>query len=285
MSPILFIFQIIIKMSVIHGFRRILGGSIAEKGQFPFQVYLSTDNFYTLHCGGACMSKYCSSKKCAAILDIVIISVLNNLHVLSAAHCIDNPIIKVNQKDIIVIIGITDTENTKDYGLKRQIIQIKVHENYDMITGENDIALLKLNKSVQYSSKIQPVLLPIPHVTLVGKSVTAVGWGADESNICCSRHLLYVDLKVVDINDCKKNYSTNPNTQDHVIDEKMVCVTGLSSVGGICYGDSGGSIILKGTRILIGLASFGNSISCVKGQPDVLTRISEFLIWINKNIE
>lgn len=266
--------SVLLTITTIFGHRRIIGGSPAARGEFPFQVYMSTDDFFTLHCGGACMFLKKHELR-DTLYKSFIISVLNEMHVLSAAHCFDNKRIKVNK--IIVIIGVTDTERSKEYGVKRQINRLKVHEDFNVFTGENDIAFLELNKKVKYSNVIQPVILPEKDLkSSEDEIVTAIGWGSDESNICCSRHLLYVDLRVVN---CKKNFS-----QNQIVTEKMLCVTGNSKIGGICYGDSGGSIVLKGTRTLVGIASFGNGVLCEKGQPDVLVRVSKFIDWIQKNI-
>ena len=37
---------------------------------------------------------------------------------------------------------------------------MKIHENYDAATYENDIAILKLSQNVQFTNNIRPACLP-----------------------------------------------------------------------------------------------------------------------------
>lgn len=48
----------------------------------------------------------------------------------------------------------------------------------------------------------------------------------------------------------------------------------------MCYGDSGGPLVANGK--LIGIVSRGKP--CAQGVPDVFTRISAHVDWIDENI-
>lgn len=48
-----------------------------------------------------------------------------------------------------------------------------------------------------------------------------------------------------------------------------------------CYGDSGGPLAVDGE--LVGIVSMGKP--CAKGVPDIFTRVSYFLEWIDEHMK
>lgn len=56
-----------------------------------------------------------------------------------------------------------------------RIENMKAHENYDTNTYVNDIALITLDRTTDFSDAIWPVCLPEADDTYVGRDATVVG--------------------------------------------------------------------------------------------------------------
>lgn len=168
----------------------------------------------------------------------------------------------------------------------REVDEVLLHENYTSYDefSENDIALLKLNESLSYSATIRPAKLPPIHTEdLEMKMFSAIGWGITETGFT-SDHLLHVDVQGVTQDECQKMLDDEALNKIKLHDG-MLCATSTVG-GGICYGDSGGPLVVHGTNILVGLSSWGPETKhCQnKPHPDVYTRVSYYLDWINSKI-
>lgn len=59
-----------------------------------------------------------------------------------------------------------------------QVEKILMHPKYVKKTNENDIALLKLNQSIEYNCLVRPICLPMgPQNLLIGEQCWIAGWG------------------------------------------------------------------------------------------------------------
>jgi len=102
-------------------------------------------------------------------------------YILTAAHCLhsndeDNPIDIFN---IEIRIGLTNLNDVTDENLF-SIRKIILHNDFNPNTYRNDIALIRLDRSVIQSDTIQ--MLYLPHFTSyiyppVNKTVVTIGWG------------------------------------------------------------------------------------------------------------
>jgi len=236
---------------------RIIGGTAAADGEFPFQVQLVTDNgnSYSTFCGG---------------------TIISSTWILTAAHCVSTFDTPAEVASLYVMSGTNVWDQTK----LTAVSQVIVHANYgDTATYNNDIALLELSTAVT-SDPIDNLSTTILPYYTTGTVATVSGWGDTDASSVTSypTDLMKVDVPVVSPTVCGDSYGSSLTTN-------MLCA-GLAE-GGVdsCQGDSGGPLFINnndGTFSLIGIVSFGQGCA----QPNyygVYTKVAEYSDWIDTN--
>ncbi|KAJ8684312.1 hypothetical protein QAD02_020104 [Eretmocerus hayati] len=224
---------------------RVVGGSDAPDGKYPYQVSLRSGDFH--FCGG---------------------SIINKRWILTAAHCVQG-----NEGSSINVIAGTNLLN----GGVEQLYKseyITAHKNFSMFRLVNDIGLIRVNRDIEFNEKVQPIKLPDREFSKPDMSVVLTGWGTTELGGSVPNNLQQIDLKVIDQKQCKKHWSPI-----YKITESHICT--LTAAGeGACHGDSGGPLVADG--IQLGIVSFGKP--CAEGKPDVFTRVHTFIDWIDEQL-
>lgn len=223
---------------------RIVGGTPSYADRYPYQVSLVEND--THFCGG---------------------SLIAPEWVLSAAHC--------SGYATHVQIGRFDLgDDTEEYEKIAVHYEIQ-HPDYDMLTQDNDIMLIKLTTPSLY----EPVRLDDGSENLYnGQTLTVMGWGKTSSFGPVSETLLEVDVDFFPSQRCNRRY----NFRGAFITRNMMCAarTGKDA----CQGDSGGPLIKKGDTssddVQVGIVSWG--IGCARAfLPGVYSRVSEALDFID----
>ena len=96
---------------------------------------------------------------------------------------------------------------------------------YNPQTTNNDIALLKLEKKIKFADfhgTAVPVCLPDAPRKYYGDQVTVSGWGLLEDNGKQAKKLMEVDLEVVWMKQCRKEFKYKPQW----ITSRMMCTYG-----------------------------------------------------------
>uniref|UniRef100_A0A8C9KR62 Peptidase S1 domain-containing protein n=1 Tax=Serinus canaria TaxID=9135 RepID=A0A8C9KR62_SERCA len=125
-------------------FSKIVGGSNAARGEWPWQVSLWLQR---------------KEHKCGAVL-------IADRWLLSAAHCFD-----MKHSPPIREIGID--------GKMEKIFRIYKHPFYNVYSLDYDVALLELSTPVTFSSTIRPICLPDhSHIFHEGARCFITGWGS-----------------------------------------------------------------------------------------------------------
>ncbi|EFA05748.1 chymotrypsin BI [Tribolium castaneum] len=225
---------------------RIINGSPASLGQFPYQaaLYLKVSGG-TSFCGGA---------------------LITPTYILTAAHCTQGV------TAITAVLGITDLNGSG--GVQAQASRAINHPNYSSSTLANDIALIQLSTSVATSSNVKTISLASSTLGS-GVSVTVSGWGkTSDSSSSISQTLNYVGLTTITNAVCANTYGS-------IIQSGIVCAKG-STTQSTCNGDSGGPLVTgSGSNALhVGIVSFGSSQGCAKGLPSAYTRTAAYRTWI-----
>jgi secreted trypsin-like serine protease len=233
----------------------IINGWEAVPNQFPWLVSLrGSDGSHT--CGG---------------------SLVHRQFVLTAAHCIDGW--KGGEK---IIVGLHD-RNIYNVDQVFYPSKLGIHANYKSANVANgyDIAMIKLAKPVQLSSKVSLINLPIANSlnTVMGQWLALAGWGRTNNGQLANK-LQYAYLKVSNNMPICKKYQYNS--------AMIVCLFDDEDMQSQCSGDSGGSYMFRQNSkwYLYGITSFRfGSGTCIPSDPSFATSVPSFVSWINNIIK
>ncbi|XP_050313186.1 trypsin-1-like [Anthonomus grandis grandis] len=200
-------------------------------------------------------------------------ALITDTHVLTAAHCLQG----LSPQDLHVRLGEYDFSKTnetrsQDY----QVAEINMHEDFDLASYENDIAIIRLVQPTTFNTYIWPVCLPpVTDKTYEEEIVTVAGWGQKSYAGLTSEILLQVAIPVWNQTMCVDSFLQK-------ITEKNLCAAGYEGGKDSCQGDSGGPLMYQlknGRWITIGIVSWG--IECgSQGKPGIYTRVDKYIPWI-----
>lgn len=169
----------------------------------------------------------------------------------------------------------------------------------------NDIALIRLDRSVGFSDYIRPICLPteagVRASNNVGLETIAAGWGVTEngqytlqiskSSITPNRERIFSDdfsdvlrkvsLTVVDQRKCAQLYRKKFRLRN-----SQLCAGGQPGKD-TCGGDSGGPLMRQvgNTFYLYGIISFGPEKCGTDGIAGVYTNVVQYVDWIRRKLE
>ncbi|XP_014215792.1 chymotrypsin-2-like [Copidosoma floridanum] len=227
---------------------RIMGGTDAPDGKYPYQVSLRDPQSMQHFCGG---------------------SILNKRWVLTAAHCITA---FVDQNYVAIAAGSNLLKGGDEQIYNSEYVVY--HENFDDKQIVNDIGLIRVDRDITIGEKIKYISLAKEDFSLDDRSADLTGWGRLSNGGEFPNNLQEISLKVINQKECIKFWENMiPIRESHVC-------TFTKEGEGSCQSDSGGPLVIDGQQI--GIVSFG--VPCGKGYPDVYTRVSSFLNWIDDTI-
>lgn len=61
--------------------------------------------------------------------------------------------------------------------MERAVTKKIVHPKYNFFTYEYDLALVQLDKALEFAAHISPICLPASDDLLIGENATVTGWG------------------------------------------------------------------------------------------------------------
>ncbi|MGW1838000.1 S1 family peptidase [Streptomyces sp. BBFR2] len=161
---------------------KVVGGTKADQGEFPFMVRLS------MGCGGALYAK-----------DIV----------LTAAHCVDG---SGPNTDITATGGVVDLEDPAAVTVKStEVLQAPGYDGKG-----KDWALIKLEKPID-----QPTLKIAQDDKFNNGDFTIAGWGADKEGGDQQRYLLKATVPFIDDATCEKAYGDSLTPGDEICAGKL----------------------------------------------------------------
>ena len=242
---------------------RIVEGTAAEKGAFPYLVSLQ-HRFRGHQCGG---------------------SIFTDRFIITAAHCFmydDHP------ESWTVFAGDHHLEQENADRQRMRVEAIKMHDGFTgRPASKDDIALVKLAEPLQFNDLVGPVCLPSRGQSFADiDDCFAAGWGdnRDTEHFELTPQLQQVREKLVDHAHCHSKHRQY-NIMTNIDAAKQICFGNGEKTA--CKGDSGGPLACKlyDRYYLAGVTSFGHP-RCRNafGLPSVFTNVGHFTGWIGRSI-
>jgi secreted trypsin-like serine protease len=237
--------------------RRIVGGDEAGFGSFPWQAYIRIGSS---RCGGSLVNRY---------------------HVVTAGHCVARASARQVQVTLgdYVINSAVEPLPAYTFGVR----EIRVHPYFKFTPQADrfDVAVLRLDRPVQYMPHIAPICLPEKGEDFLGQYGWAAGWGALQAGSRLRpKTLQAVDVPVIDNRLCERWHKSNGINV--IIYDEMMCAGYRGGGKDSCQGDSGGPLMMEkaGRWYLIGIVSAGYSCA-QRGQPGIYHRVAHTVDWIS----
>jgi len=237
--------------------RRIVGGTEAGFGSFPWQAYIRIGSS---RCGG---------------------SLVNRNYVITAGHCVA----RARPSQIRVTLG-DYILNSNSEPLPHKIYgatDIQVHPRFKFTPSADrfDVAVIRLDLPVQFEPHVQPICLPEKGASWLGEYAWAAGWGALKAGSRLRpKTLQTVDVPILDSRQCEDWHKSKGINV--IIYDEMICAGYVNGDKDSCQGDSGGPLMMQegGRWYLAGIVSAGYSCAERK-QPGIYHKVAYTSDWIS----
>ncbi|XP_055299886.1 serine protease filzig-like isoform X2 [Sitodiplosis mosellana] len=244
--------------------RRIVGGKDSTFGAWPWQVLIRE---LTPNCS---VTQY----KYGGVL-------ISDSYVLTVAHWRPEP-----NGVLVAVFGEYDL--SKDLEPKKSVtIKVKeiiYHPEFNNRTFDNDLALLKLERPIQYDTHIVPICLPVHGADFTDRIATVSGWGRLRYGGRFPTVLQEVDVPIIENSKCQEMIHKLGYTK--MILPSTLCAGYDEGEKDSCEGDSGGPLVVQRPDKRWELAgTVSSGIKCAaRFLPGIYMRTSYHRFWIESII-
>ncbi|CAH1375484.1 brachyurin-like isoform X1 [Tenebrio molitor] len=228
---------------------RIIAGNAAEEDQFKWQVgiyiYNEDSEFF---CGGA---------------------LIDTKWILTGARCVDGA------TSFTLRFG---SNSLVSGGITREANYSVVHPDYNSLTLENDVGLVRIDDGIEPDAHVEIISLATEELE-GDMSVTVSGWGSSGDWGGITSELYYINLTTISNIECRMSWGD-------AIPDETVCARENRN-NGICTGDSGDPLVMEdesGNFIHVGIASWASAGGCDITQPSGYSRTASYVDWIKSVI-
>lgn len=217
-------------------------------------------------------------------------TIISERYILTAAHCVfQKADLITDPNEYVVKVG---AHELSDSGEFMQLDSITIHENYTPQYHNDDIALLRLKRPLDFvgNDRIAPVCLPERGSRLgrkIGTMATMIGWGVhDQMDFTPSDTLYQVNVPISSLEKCRDTYNRLLNMNYYFDWNNVICASESNGGHDTCQGDSGGPMLISksnGRYYQTGVVSFGYGCA-EKGYPGVYTYVPNYLAWIGAHM-
>ncbi|XP_029372837.1 transmembrane protease serine 2-like [Echeneis naucrates] len=235
---------------------RVSRGQLASLGSWPWQVSLQVGGSH--RCGGA---------------------IISPRWIVTAAHCVAWA---PSPAGWTVYAGIVDSSTGTLFRPAYSVSYIAVHEGFRSLTRQDDIALMRLAKPLDFpaSSHVRPVCLPNVGLNFTASQKSWITQFTRTAN-GDSSHLTEAQVSLIDTEECNSSTAYNGRLSQH-----MICARDIQAGMGTCHADSGGPLVslTDGLWWLRGDSVWGGPCR-EQNKPGVYGNVTYFLDWIYRQMK
>lgn len=171
--------------------------------------------------------------------------------------------------------NLTDSSQEEVYRHQdREVQSVRVHPQYDNVTLNNDIAVIRLSSEVGNTVHVSPVCVPRQQENFRSQRCAVIGWG--------NRQAVLKELPVECLGDeaCLERLRATKLGPNYRLDPSFFCAQSTDQSS--CLIDGGGPLACRrsdGSYAVVGLLSW----SVDDYTPDVYTRVQQFTDFIQQS--
>ncbi|MGE4428286.1 MAG: trypsin-like serine protease, partial [Solirubrobacteraceae bacterium] len=199
-------------------------------------------------------------------------TIIDPLHVLTAAHCVREGGVVATPGNVLVAAGIANINDRASHA-SGQIIPaaaVRIHPNYRDDSFDADAAVLTLARPLAFNANVQALpLAPLNQVLAGGRKIKATGYGITATSADDFGQLRSVTTYTVPSGLCG-------------VDAPAVMLCTFRTRHGACQGDSGGtgslgSVLVGITNVSAGRCEIGYNLFANVSAPEIRTFVDAAL--------